>query len=457
MQAPASSWVEEDKAWVASVVGGKVTRFERTSTGASRGTWLVDVTLPDGTERALVLRRDTGDGPLSRTELSLEREGGVYRALAGSGVLIPRLVAVSSDKQALLVERAPGTEAFAVLSPAERTPVVTSFIEALAALHNLDPEPLDLPMLGRPRTGPEHALFELDLWQRVLDARVRRPAPLVRFAFAWMRAHVPTHVSRTVVCHGDVGPGNFLFADGKVTAILDWEFSHLGDPMDDIGWLTIRGNHLQGFGDPRETLALYSQLTGIPVDTASVRYYQAFVLLRMAVCCLVALDGRTGAMDVSVHFNLLPALDKLLPELLADIAGVAIPAIEAPAAARPGPTAEVLDFLLSDLAVIGETVTSPSALARLHGASALLLHLQAAAQLGPALDADSCRELSALLGQPLTDLEEGLRELDSRIVAGKAPSEQELLRFFGRFGQRRALLWPANAAFAARPIPPLEI
>ena len=39
---------------------------------------------------------------------------------------------------------------------------------------------------------------------------------------------------------GDTGPGNFMYQDGKVTAVVDWELAHLGDPMDDIAWLSLR-------------------------------------------------------------------------------------------------------------------------------------------------------------------------------------------------------------------------
>lgn len=84
------------RAFVEAATGGRIERFERTATGASRATWLVDVEGPGGTAR-LVARRDTGDGPLSGTELSLAREAAVYRALAPTPVRIPRLLAASDD------------------------------------------------------------------------------------------------------------------------------------------------------------------------------------------------------------------------------------------------------------------------------------------------------------------------------------------------------------------------
>ena len=43
---------------------------------------------------------------------------------------------------------------------------------------------------------------------------------------------------------GDTGPGNFLYGDGRVKAILDFELAHWGDPMDDIAWLSWRHPHM---------------------------------------------------------------------------------------------------------------------------------------------------------------------------------------------------------------------
>ncbi len=444
-----------DIAWVEEITGGKVARLERTSTGSSRATFLVDVQLPDRRTAELVLRRDTGDGPLSNTELSLARESTVYRALAGTGVLIPRLLSVLPGGEALLVERARGQENLGTASEEERTAVVESFVHALAALHNIDPATLDLPGFARPRTGPEHALLDLSLWERIFNERVRRPAPLVRFAFGWLRRHTPEKVARTVLCHGDVGPGNFLFADGEVTALLDWEFAHVGDPMDDLAWLTVRGNHLSSFGDQARNFASYAEFTGIPIDPARIRYYQAFVLLRMAVSCLVALDERSGNMDVSVHLNLLPALEKLLPELLAEMSGVSIPAVELPQPLAPVPNGEVIEFIQTSVASLSREVADASTRARLRGIGGLLAHLEAADRYGQAVEEATLAELGDILRSLPASLSEGLATLDEMVRSGRG-AEEDLLAFFCRHGQRGVSLWPASAR-TARPILPIEV
>jgi aminoglycoside phosphotransferase len=48
-----------------------------------------------------------------------------------------------------------------------------------------------------------------------------------------------------VVVHGDFGPQNLLIDDGRISALVDWEFAHLGDPIEDLAWAEwiVRTHH----------------------------------------------------------------------------------------------------------------------------------------------------------------------------------------------------------------------
>ena len=39
-----------------------------------------------------------------------------------------------------------------------------------------------------------------------------------------------------VLVHGDFGPQNVLIDDGRITALVDWEFAHIGQPVEDLAW-----------------------------------------------------------------------------------------------------------------------------------------------------------------------------------------------------------------------------
>jgi aminoglycoside phosphotransferase (APT) family kinase protein len=309
----------EIAAFVSRQTGGRVARIARAATGASRGTWLVDVVVADGSERALVVRRDTGDGPLSGTELDLAREARVYRALRDTPVRIPRLVAASADGTMLLVERAPGSDAFAAIAErGAREAVARDYMRALAELHAVDVAALDLPGFPIPREVRDHARLDLALWRRIFERHARGEDRLVARAFATLDALAPPGAERTALCHGDAGPGNFLYEGERVTALLDWEFAHAGDPLDDLAWVAVRAHLLGGFGDLAGGFRVWAAASGLDVVPARIEYYRALVLVRMAVSCLAAL-GRAGerAMDTSVYALLLPYLRWLIPQALA--------------------------------------------------------------------------------------------------------------------------------------------
>lgn len=304
--------------FVESASGGRVTRAERSQSGASRATWLVDVAR-DGATLDLVLRCDTGDGPMSGTELSLAREAAVYGALSKTPVRIPHLVAADPGGRALLVERARGSDAFAaVTDPQQRQALVRDAFAALATLHRIDPATLELPGFAHPLDGRDQARSDLRLWRRIAASHLHEPDALLDLAFAWLDASAPRGAPRPSLCHGDAGPGNFLFEGSRVTALLDWEFAHLGDPQDDLAWVAVRAQLLGGFGDLGDGYRHWSESSSFPVDPARIEYYRALVLTRMAVSCRIALShAGARSMDTGVYALLLPYLRALLPEALA--------------------------------------------------------------------------------------------------------------------------------------------
>ena len=280
---------------------------------------LVDAVGADGNALELVLRHDSGDGPLSGTDIDLAHEAIVYRALADHPVRIPRLLAEAEDGRTLLVERARGGEAFAAVEPAAaRAAVADDFAVALAELHNVDPTKLELGGAEMPRVAANYALIDLKRWLAIRDARVEEPGELSRLAADWLLANPPAEVERGALCHGDAGAGNFLFEKEQVTAILDWEFAHLGDPLDDIAWVLVRSHLLGGGHEMKAALPVWSAHAGLPLVAERIRYYRAMVLLRMAISCQVALGHaqKGGAMDTTTYEMLLPYLDFLLPQAL---------------------------------------------------------------------------------------------------------------------------------------------
>ena len=71
--------------------------------------------------------------------------------------------------------------------------------------------------------------------------RQGEPEPLLVLALSWLRRHLPPDDDWPVVLvQGDTGPGNFMYRNGEIVAVTDWEMAHLGDLHDDLGWIYVR-------------------------------------------------------------------------------------------------------------------------------------------------------------------------------------------------------------------------
>jgi aminoglycoside phosphotransferase (APT) family kinase protein len=419
----------ELSAWVRAACGAEPVHARRLSGGGSRHTILVDARTADGTILPLVLRLE-GGGSHSGTSFSLEREFHVYRALEGSGVPAPRAYGLTDDGSALLLERLDGTSEFRDMATSDQPEVAARFMEALGRLHAIEARDLDLPGFGMPQTAAEHATVDLARWEE-LARQSCWDEPLIRYTFAHLRAKAPTVVQRTVLVQGDTGPGNFMALPDRITGLIDWEFSHVGDPMDDFGWLVNRtGETLPLF---QAAFPAYERISGIRIDQGSVDYYLRMAVLRCAVT--VAL-GKTkgGALGVIPYrFSFQNYLSRLA-DLLVHDAGLQVerdPPPEGPTETSPlysEARSELRTFVLKEIPA-GRARTAA------HAAMTALTSLELRARFGAQIDARDREDRLALLGgEPVSLLDEAER-------AG-ASGDPALLTYLARRTWRERSLWP---------------
>jgi aminoglycoside phosphotransferase (APT) family kinase protein len=324
--------------WLGEVCDGQVTDWSQLVSGNSRESFAATV-LVERQPLRVVVRHDGGGGPVAGTELSLEREAVVYRALGSSGLPIPQIYGVSTSLQAIAISLMPG-------SPEQPERAMGDLIRRLGELHGLDIDALELPGFRRTAIG------DLELWSQIAEDKLAEPDELVEFALTELRELFVGEPDRLVLCHGDAGINNFLAQDGRVTALLDWEFAHLGDPHDDLAWITVRalmfGSRIDDFAG-----LVRDHYGGRPVSAARLRYWQAVVVLRNLICCLAVATGPERSRDRFVHLMLLPGLRHRLVRMLAELRGVAL---QAPAA-LPEPTRPPGDLLVGEVAAgLGELV-----------------------------------------------------------------------------------------------------
>lgn len=274
--------------WIEAETGARLRSALRLRAGASRQAWAVDVERAGGEAPALFCLRDSLNGNGGSM-----RDAAVMRALRGTAVPVPQVFGASEALGALLVARVPGRSDFPnVDREEEREPTARDLMRITAALHTLEPASLEIPHLGAPPGPGELALEQLAGLEALLAMLEADSLALLLFAREWLERNTPL-AARTSLVHGDMGPGNFLFQGGAVTAVVDWEIAHWGDPMEDLAAIAVR-DMATPIGDLARRLREYALAGGATVDLASVRWYRVLVLARNSALIEAGL-GRAGS------------------------------------------------------------------------------------------------------------------------------------------------------------------
>lgn len=442
--------------WAATVAGGRLKKADRRPGGGRREAWFVDFELPDGSVAEWFLRLDRSTRVDSGDPYSTLRETDVYLALQDTAIPVPRIHGVHERPQAVLSDRSDGETWFSrIRDPEEQLSVARDFMRHLAALHRLDPAALDIPALGPVRSAREHVTQELDTWQRLYEQHGSHTDPLIEFALGWLRRNIPAYDAPVVLVQGDTGPGNFLYADGRVKAILDWELSHWGDPMDDIAWLSLRAVQ-EPFTHFPDRLKEYSERSGHPIDPGRVRYHRVFAETRIVIMGHGRADARSSRGEIGNGLIYGALHHRLLVETLADVLALEPEPPELP------DLPETAQTWLYDAAsqqirdVIVPRSQDPFVVLRAKGLARILKHLRDADRYGRDFEERELRDLEALLGRRPDTIARGHDAL-TRLVREGALGDEALVRYFFRSTMRRTeLARSASGALAERHYPPLS-
>ncbi|MEJ2411120.1 MAG: phosphotransferase family protein, partial [Novosphingobium sp.] len=153
--------------------------------------------------------------------------------------------------------------------------------EALAKLHAIDVRHF-LSEGESIKPLPHYVADEVERWRaKSQDWRIR-PSPALDAGFAWATANVPDTSRAPVLVHGDVGFHNMLMDGGRLTALLDWEFSHIGDPLEDICYCKPFVSAVCSFD---EFLAMYAEAGGVAYDPSVEDFYELWPSLRNGSGC----------------------------------------------------------------------------------------------------------------------------------------------------------------------------
>ena len=275
--------------------------LERAAGGLSRENWSLDATWVDESgaqSHRLMLMRDAA-GTLLSTDR--KREFALLKALEGTSVLAPKAHWLDPDGHrlgapSLVMDRMPGTCDYLVLNgdrPLQaRLNLARAFIDLMARIHAVDWRDRGLgAVLGVPTGAPSRV--ELAHWEAEYRRVQLEPHPELDCVLAWLRHSAP-EAEAIVLVHGDFKPGNALVLGEQISAKLDWETAHLGDPLEDLGWVTNpvrkRVHQIAGAWEREQIVAAYCMLTGRQVDEAALRWWNVFSIWKLAVIQLTAVS-----------------------------------------------------------------------------------------------------------------------------------------------------------------------
>ena len=269
--------------------GSRVASLERLSGGASARMWRVRMRDDAGEQDAVLRCPRAGEEGMA---IGAAAEARVLRAAAAQGVPVPRVLAevsgVAGIDDGYLMQRLDGEARPAALLRDDRYReargrLVPDSARALARLHQAPTDGLGLPVLG--------AAAQVELLEE-LHRGFGLPVPVFELALVWLKDNLPVEVSPRLV-HGDFRLGNLLVDGAGLVAVLDWELAHLGDPVEDLGWLCVRAWRFAGpgaalgLGSREELCAEYEAAGGGAVDPDRLRFWEVLGTLKWGVICQV--------------------------------------------------------------------------------------------------------------------------------------------------------------------------
>jgi len=307
-----------------------IERWERLSGGAIQENVALDVTLEGGPRKGRhewVLRTDAA----SRVAVSHSRpeEFEILRAAHGAGVRVPEPLFLCADGKGpdfFVMRRMPGVAAGHRLAKddrlvPDRPALARELGENLARLHRVRPPVASLAFLGE--AGADHARSTVAGYRRDLDSlsAVRAEAwPALEWGLAWCVRNAPSPLPPCLL-HRDYRSGNYLVHEGRLSAVLDWEFSGWGDAREDLGWMLARcwrfgrpDREAGGIGAAADFLAGYAAAGGRATGWEETLYWQAMAHLRWAVIALQQAErhrsGSERSLELALTAHIVPELER---------------------------------------------------------------------------------------------------------------------------------------------------
>lgn len=282
--------------------------------GASRDTWLFTIQFADETQK-IILRRDL---PTQMFESALTRrqEFQLMSAAYQHGVTVAKMRWLCEDESVLgspffimdFVEGISiGRKVIGLPQLASARAILPlQMAQELAKIHSLNIASNQLDFLSRPQSGRTSTQEATHQMLALLD-ELGIHNPTWEWALRWAQNNQPEPNPITFI-HGDFRIGNLLVDESGLRAVIDWEFGHLGDPDEELGYLCMRDwrfgqndKRAAGLTDRETFLKAYEQASGRTVSRASVDWWELMGNIRWGIICMSQANRHLSGEEPSVE------------------------------------------------------------------------------------------------------------------------------------------------------------
>lgn len=281
--------------------------------GASRESWRIDAVI-DGKSEQFVLRKDLPT-TMHQEALSRSQEFSIMQSAFEAGVRVARMRFLCDDKSVLgmpflIMDFVEGISiGRKVITAPElehaRAVLPEQLAEQLALIHTI---PITQhPFLSRPAEGVVASHAAIKQTYKILD-NLGVYVPVFEHLLRWATYRAPSDPELTFI-HGDFRIGNVLVKADGLGAVIDWEFAHIGNPAEEIGYFCMRdwrfGNdHLHAGGlSPRERfIKAYEEYSGRLIDRDAVDWWEVMGNIRWGIICLAQAHRYLSGAEKSVEY-----------------------------------------------------------------------------------------------------------------------------------------------------------
>ena len=260
-----------------------IAKLQASLGGFSKQTYLIELNGAEHIGHRIVMRRDQTGGPVE--SLSAD-EYPVIKLMHERGVCVPEPLWADPDfpfgGTCLFLRRVPGRTVYDVTGTqigSDGSAAALGLARVLGQIHATPVAALDLPLEIRAASLGEHVRRMVAHYEEQWLRRRTGRSPTMEAAFAWLKANVPEDGTPALV-HGDASLRNLMMADGRESAILDWELWHVGDHNEDLAYCR---SDVEQFVPWNTFLDTYTANGGRPFDPRAGAYYAMFGALRNSV------------------------------------------------------------------------------------------------------------------------------------------------------------------------------